>query len=361
MIVRLHSSVNVVQESDGSCRLESSFFRKSFGISSIHDKIPEFLKELQKGVNYPQESQSLSERYGLDQDLLRSILLKLAKFDLLIENDPLTDSPQESLYDRQIRFFRGFEKENISGEELNRRLQNRTVLIVGVGGYGSWAALLCARMGIRNIVCVDFDKVEITNLHRQVLYNRMDLGKLKVEACRKRIQDCDDEVNFIGHAIRVEEPKDLYVMAEGVDLILNPFSYVPPEKAPNHPSGIINQAALDMQKPCLTFGGSWIGPLTLPGETCCYFCALNPLSIDSDLDPEHRNIRLQKRAFAPTIATCCSLAVFEAAQFLSGCNQPQTLHGVIQLDPLFFGNSRFLPLARNSECLYCSESRRKKR
>lgn len=120
------------------------------------------------------------------------------------------------------------------------------------------------------------------------------------------------------------------------------------------PAGIVAQAALDMYKPCLTFGGSWIGPLTIPRETPCYFCAIQDLSVDSDLDPDHRNPHIQKRAFAPPIAACCSLAVFEAARFLSGCDDAQTLQGIMQLDILSFANNRFFALSRKSDCTFCS-------
>lgn len=109
-----------------------------------------------------------------------------------------------------------------------------------------------------------------------------------------------------------------------------------------------------MHKPCLTFGGSWIGPLTLPGETPCYFCAIRDLSVHSDLDSDHRNPHIQKRAFAPPIATCCSLAVFEASRFLSGCDEAQTLQGIMQLDVLSFANNHFFTLNRNNECGFCS-------
>ncbi len=126
------------------------------------------------------------------------------------------------------------------------------------------------------------------------------------------------------------------------------------EKALNHPAGIIAHAAMIKRKPCLTFGGSWIGPLTIPGQTPCYFCAIKTLGLNSNFDPDSRNQNIQKRAFAPPIAACCSLAVFEASRFLSGCDISQVSNGVMQLNLFSFSNSVFLPLEYNPACIYCS-------
>lgn len=125
-------------------------------------------------------------------------------------------------------------------------------------------------------------------------------------------------------------------------------------KALNHPSGIIAYAALIKEKPCLTFGGSWIGPLTIPKKTSCYFCAIKTLELNGNLDPELRNQNIQKRAFAPPIAACCSIAVHEASRFLSKCDASQVLNGMIQLDMFSFSNSQYLPLEFTSSCIFCA-------
>ncbi|MGA8165409.1 MAG: ThiF family adenylyltransferase [Waddliaceae bacterium] len=312
------------------------------------------MKELQKGINYPDDLESLSIKHEIKKNTLLVLFSRLKDLGLLVEEKAKISLLQESLYDRQIRFFRSFENQNRSGEELNQNLQHRTVLIVGLGGYGSWTALLCARMGIKTIIGIDFDYVDITNLHRQILYTRKDLGKPKIEVCKEKIQECDTSVNFIGHCLKIKQPKDLHVIVKETDFIFNPFSYLPQAKARTHPAQIVAQAALDIHKPCLTFGGSWVGPLTIPGETPCYFCAIERLSNHCGLDPSQRNPYIQKRAFAPPIATCCSLAVFEASRFLSGCDSPQTMQGIMQLDILSFANNRFFTLNRNNVCGFCS-------
>lgn len=73
------------------------------------------------------------------------------------------------------------------GVDGQRRLKGAKVLIVGAGGLGSPAALYLAAAGVGTIGLVDFDRVEETNLQRQILYGTTDVGVLKVEAARARL------------------------------------------------------------------------------------------------------------------------------------------------------------------------------
>ncbi|MAZ28141.1 MAG: molybdenum cofactor biosynthesis protein [Cytophagaceae bacterium] len=94
-----------------------------------------------------------------------------------------------SRYDRQIKL-------DAVGAEGQQKLQNASVLIVGVGGLGCPAAMYLAGAGVGKIGLMDHDKVDITNLHRQVLYTEQDLGKPKAEAAKTNLQQRNCEVNF---------------------------------------------------------------------------------------------------------------------------------------------------------------------
>ena len=66
-------------------------------------------------------------------------------------------------------------------------LERTHVLIVGVGGIGSVAALACARLGIGKLTLVDVDHIEASNLNRQLLYAKGDIGKQKVECAKDQL------------------------------------------------------------------------------------------------------------------------------------------------------------------------------
>jgi len=355
MILRFQSSWEVKKGINDTVEISSPLKMKKYEITSKNPFVYMFLKSLSEGIQYPEDLSKIAKKFCLKEKTITSLISKFKTYGILIEKEKFINSPLSTLYDRQIRFFRTFERQTLSGEQINENLQNRTVLIVGLGGYGSWTALLRARMGIRNIIGIDFDSVEITNLHRQILYNQKDLGTLKVNACRKKINEANPEINFTGHCMRMTKPMDLYALMDKVDLVFNPFSYIPAKKALDHPAGILAQAAIIKRKPCLTFGGSWIGPLTIPGKTPCYFCAIRKLELKNvNIDHDLRSTHIQKRAFAPPIAACCSLAVYEASRFLSGCDNSQVLNGMIQLDLFSFSNSSFFPIEFNPECAFCT-------
>ena len=82
------------------------------------------------------------------------------------------------------------------GEECQQKLQQSTVVIVGCGGLGSVAAVYIAASGIGNIHLIDFDIVDVSNLHRQVFYKTSDIEKPKAEVLAKHIQSITPFVNI---------------------------------------------------------------------------------------------------------------------------------------------------------------------
>lgn len=91
-----------------------------------------------------------------------------------------------------------FEREEILvGQENLSRLSCAKVLIFGVGGVGGYTAECLARAGIGHITLVDSDKVDITNINRQILALDSTIGKYKVDVCRERILDINPNAEVI--------------------------------------------------------------------------------------------------------------------------------------------------------------------
>src|SRR5216117_2305504 len=73
------------------------------------------------------------------------------------------------------------------GVEGQRRLKGARILLIGAGGLGSPLALYLAEAGVGTLGLVDFDVVDVSNLHRQVLHGTKDVGRPKLESARDRI------------------------------------------------------------------------------------------------------------------------------------------------------------------------------
>lgn len=82
------------------------------------------------------------------------------------------------------------------GAEGQARLRAARVLLVGVGGLGCPAAQYLAASGVGRLTLVDPDRVELTNLQRQVLFGESDIGRPKVEAAADRLRAIDSEIDL---------------------------------------------------------------------------------------------------------------------------------------------------------------------
>ena len=72
-------------------------------------------------------------------------------------------------------------------QQSQKKLNEASVLIIGLGGLGTAASLYLANSGVGKIIVNDYDSVDITNLPRQILYNSDDLGKNKAETAKKKL------------------------------------------------------------------------------------------------------------------------------------------------------------------------------
>ena len=82
------------------------------------------------------------------------------------------------------------------GEDGFRALQNARVILFGVGGVGGWCAEALLRTGIGHLTIVDFDKVDTTNLNRQVVATHENIGQSKVFEMQKRLLSIAPQANI---------------------------------------------------------------------------------------------------------------------------------------------------------------------
>ncbi len=119
------------------------------------------------------------------------------------------------------------------GREAQLKLRDARVAIVGVGGLGSNVAMQLAAMGVGHLVLMDFDEVELTNIHRQPLYDESDVKKPKAIAAAQKLVKINSKIEVIPVVGRFEQNayriENVNVIVDGLDsisarLLLNAFA-----------------------------------------------------------------------------------------------------------------------------------------
>lgn len=152
------------------------------------------------------------------------------------------------------------------GGKGQRKLLDSSVAVVGAGGLGSPAALYLAAAGVGKLGIVDFDTVDLSNLHRQPLHHNHDVGRPKTVSAAEAIADVNPDVKVIQHPVPLTSQNALEVIAD-YDVIVDGSDNFPTRY-------LINDACVLLKKPnvhgsIFLFEGQ--ATVFLP-ETGCYRC-----------------------------------------------------------------------------------------
>jgi len=101
-----------------------------------------------------------------------------------------------------------------------RRLRAARVLCIGAGGLGSPAALYLAAAGVGKIGLVDSDRVELSNLHRQILHGTKDIGRAKLESAREKLRDANPNVEVLLHENRFRSENAMEIV-QNYDIVVD--------------------------------------------------------------------------------------------------------------------------------------------
>jgi len=149
-----------------------------------------------------------------------------------------------------------------------RKLLDAKVLCVGAGGLGSPAAMYLAAAGVGTLGIVDFDRVDVTNLQRQLLHDTSDVGRPKVDSAADRINGINPEVHVVKHNVVLSSDNAFDVLGQ-YDIVVDGSDNFPVRY-------LVNDATQMLGKP-LVYGSIFQfdgqASVFLPGqETPCYRC-----------------------------------------------------------------------------------------
>ncbi len=218
--------------------------------------------------------------------------------------------------DERQRYARQIRLPSIQ-EAGQEKLLRARVLIVGLGGLGSPAAMYLAASGVGTLVLSDFDRVEPSNLQRQIIHREADLGELKATSAKRTLHDINPACRVIALDWELDEA-ELTREVRAADLVL--------DCTDNFASRfLLNRVAIAHRRPLVTGAAIRLeGQImtSLPGGGPCYQC-LYPQEL------EHQETCAMEGVLAPVVGVIGTLQALEAMRVLTG--HGEALRGVLLL------------------------------
>ena len=225
-------------------------------------------------------------------------------------------------------------KIGITGQQ---KLKSAKVLVLGMGGLGCPLSIYLASLGIGTIGIVDNDKVELSNLNRQIIYNLKDIGKYKVDVAKNKIKLINKSIIIKSHKIRVNKTniekliKNFDIVCDGTDNFKTRL--------------LVNDQALKQKKILISaavsgFDGH-IFKFNFKKKTPCYRCFLPEI-------PEQNN-NCESEGVIPTITGIMGTlqaneVVNSILNFNSNMEKKMIVFNSIKM------NFRSIHLSRNKNC-----------
>jgi molybdopterin/thiamine biosynthesis adenylyltransferase len=231
------------------------------------------------------------------------------------------------------------EEIDVAGQE---KLLDSRILIIGAGGLGSAAAPYLAAAGVGKITLVDHDKVELTNLQRQIMHTQISIGKSKVESGKQFLQSINPTLTINAIAEKATENL-LQELLPSVNLVLDCTDNF----TTRH---LINAACFSNQVPLVSGSAlKFDGQLSVfdfrEGTSPCYACLFPPEEQFEEVSCASMGI------FSPLVGIIGAMQAAQALQVLIGFGQP--LVGRMLLWNALNTQIDEIRISRNAECPVC--------
>jgi molybdopterin/thiamine biosynthesis adenylyltransferase/rhodanese-related sulfurtransferase len=229
------------------------------------------------------------------------------------------------------------------GQSGQERLMKSSVLVVGAGGLGSPVLAYLASAGVGTIGIIDGDRVDESNLQRQIIHFEHAVGKLKVKSASEYMKNLNTNINVIEHPVFLTSDNAIEIIDQ-YELVINGTDNFPTRYLVNDCCVLLKKPLIDAS--VLKFEGQ--ATAFLPGEGC-YRC-IYPTVSDQAKIPNCSEVGV----LGPIVGIMGSLQAAEALKILLGMKS--SLVGKLALFDLEHGDFRSIAWKKNPNCVVCGEN-----
>jgi len=216
-------------------------------------------------------------------------------------------------------------------------LSRARVVIIGVGGLGSPAALYLAAAGVGALGLVDPDTVSLSNLQRQILFGASEVGETKVDAGKARLEALNPHVSIEAHPARLDGANARSMIGD-YDLVLDGVDDFATRL-------VINDACVATGRPLVSGAlGRWTGQVGVFSGRPCYRCLVPEIPPDAETCAAVGVIG----ALAGVVG---SLMALEAVKLITGAGE--SLAGRLLIYDALAGGARTVRVTADPECPVC--------
>jgi molybdopterin/thiamine biosynthesis adenylyltransferase len=255
--IRLRESIYILEESESTYQIIFTSTRKiqRFNVDGLVKRV---IYELSQEKDAETLIKDLSRNYNAED--VSSCLSSMERYGIIRRYTPTP----ESRYSRQILFLDELTNSWEETLELQKKLQNSVVSVFGVGGIGSWIVNGLYQIGIGEIRITDPDRIERSNLNRQLFFTESDIGKFKVDVVKEKLPDA----RIIPFKKTVSKSEDLEDIISGSNFLVNCADSPSVEET----TRIIDTYSKKHDIPYCVAGGynmhlGMVGPIIVPGKT----------------------------------------------------------------------------------------------
>ena len=231
------------------------------------------------------------------------------------------------------------------GIEGQEKLRSASALIVGAGGLGCPAALSLAAAGVGRLTLADSDKIDLTNLQRQILYRTESVGAVKVEAARATLKAFNPDVEVVGLSSRIDPEKALSLVAKA-DVVLDCSDNFKTRHA-------LNRACVKHRKPLVSGAAiRFDAQITLfdlrKADAPCYACLFPE-------DGEVEEVQCSTMGvFAPLTGVIGAMQAMEAIKVLAKVGE--LLNGRLLIFDARTADWRSVKVSKDPACAVCGKA-----